>query len=679
MASAIDRPKFNNNDPMDSLVKLSHFYGSDPNIVLAGGGNTSVKIGDKLFVKGSGHDLATIPADGFVEMDHPKLMKILEHKPPKDFSQREDKFKILTMNCRVHPELSQRPSVECLLHALVSGTFVVHSHATLVNMLSCCTNGEKIVNELFGDDVLWIPYAPGWLLASFMHKGLVDYTKRTSRKVPDGIIMEKHGLTVSGDTPDEICKKTERIIKTISKHIKKIDPSVSFGKVAPVPASRAEQLIDTIAPILRAGIADSETLGVVTFDDSPLAQSLACGSDGKKVALGGALIPDQVVNCKSVPMWFDPGELDGEELIKPLREVVEKYRANHGFAPLVIIIRGLGIFTSGADYAVAETTRDVYRDAIEVMSRAIKLGGVNYLTREESSDLENWELENYRRQVAANAQLGRANGKVTIVTGAAQGFGLEIAQHFAAEGACVVLTDINAKGVTEAAADIVKNTKTGQAVGVAMDVTNPESVKSALHQVVRMYGGFDLLVSNAGVLKAESVKTQPEKDFDFVTQVNYKGYFVCTQTASRVLTLQHKVRETYRSDIIQINSKSGLVGSNRNAAYAGSKFGGIGLTQSFALELIEDGIKVNSVCPGNFFDGPLWSDPESGLFVQYLRAGKIPGAKTIEDVRRGYEAKVPMGRGCTTQDVMRAIFYLMEQQYETGQALPVTGGQVMLS
>jgi len=174
MVSSIDWPKFNSNDPMDSLVKLSHFYGSDPSIVLAGGGNTSVKFDGKMFVKGSGHSLATIPAKGFVEMDHSQLMKILELEPPKDFSEREAKFKTLTMECRTHPELAQRPSVECLLHALVPGTFVVHSHATLANMLSCCTNGEKIAAELLGDDVLWIPYAPGWMLASLMHNGLTE-------------------------------------------------------------------------------------------------------------------------------------------------------------------------------------------------------------------------------------------------------------------------------------------------------------------------------------------------------------------------------------------------------------------------------------------------------------------------------------------------------------------------
>jgi NAD(P)-dependent dehydrogenase (short-subunit alcohol dehydrogenase family) len=145
------------------------------------------------------------------------------------------------------------------------------------------------------------------------------------------------------------------------------------------------------------------------------------------------------------------------------------------------------------------------------------------------------------------------------------------------------------------------------------------------------------------------------------------------------MKLQRRFRTDRTADIIQINSKSGLEGSNKNFAYAGGKFGGIGLTQSFALELVGDGIKVNAVCPGNFFEGPLWADPDKGLFVQYLRAGKVPGARTLEDVRRFYESRVPMGRGCRVEDVLKAILYLVDQEYETGQALPVTGGQVMLA
>ena len=274
---------------------------------------------------------------------------------------------------------------------------------------------------------------------------------------------------------------------------------------------------------------------------------------------------------------------------------------------------------------------------------------------------------------------GRFSGKVAVVTGAAQGFGLEIARDLIGQGGYVCLADINADGAKTAAESINWSHSANRTLGLPVDVTNGESVAEMIHQTVCAYGGFDLVVSNAGVLKAGSVKTQSETDFDFVTTVNYKGYFMCVQNAAPVLAVQHMANPEYSSDIIQINSKSGLIGSNRNGAYAGSKFGGIGLTQSFALELIDDGIKVNAVCPGNFFDGPLWSDPQTGLFAQYLQTGKVPGAKTLEDVRKSYENQGPMKRGCTTEDVMKAVYYIIDQQYETGQAVPVTGGQTMLS
>ena len=274
---------------------------------------------------------------------------------------------------------------------------------------------------------------------------------------------------------------------------------------------------------------------------------------------------------------------------------------------------------------------------------------------------------------------GRAAGKVAVVTGAAQGFGFEIAADLAAQGAWVALADINVDGVNAAAAKINAACGREAAIGVAVNVADIDSLHAALNQVVTAFGGVDLFVANAGVLRAGSVKDLSVKDLDFVTNVNYKGYFLSVQAVAPIMALQHQALPEAWFDIVQINSKSGLVGSNKNGAYAGSKFGGIGLTQSFAMELVEDGIKVNSICPGNFYDGPLWSDPQKGLFKQYLDSGKVPGAKSFADVKAFYEAKVPMRRGCTTPDVMKAIYYLMEQAYETGQAIPVTGGQVMLA
>jgi sorbitol-6-phosphate 2-dehydrogenase len=274
---------------------------------------------------------------------------------------------------------------------------------------------------------------------------------------------------------------------------------------------------------------------------------------------------------------------------------------------------------------------------------------------------------------------GRLAGKLAIVTGGAQGFGYEIASAMAAQGARVALADINLEGAQASAEKLNVQIGAERAVAIKINVADSASVAEAFDAVLAAWGGLDVLVANAGVLRAGSLAGLAESDFDFVTKVNYKGYYLSVRAAAPIMARQHRAMPEYLGDIIQINSKSGLEGSKKNFAYAGGKFGGIGLTQSFALELVEDGIKVNSICPGNFFDGPLWSDPKNGLFVQYLSTNKVPGAKTIADVKKFYEAKVPMGRGCEGPDVMKAIYYLIEQQYETGQAVPVTGGQVMLN
>jgi len=274
---------------------------------------------------------------------------------------------------------------------------------------------------------------------------------------------------------------------------------------------------------------------------------------------------------------------------------------------------------------------------------------------------------------------GRLAGKVAMITGAAQGFGRGIAEGLVREGACALVSDIQEEAGQACARELAQIGGEGSAEFCRVDVTDRSSVEDGVRRAVCAFGGIDLFVANAGVLKAGDLEGMDERAFDFVTNVNYKGYFLCAKAVAPAMKLQHKFHPQHFMDIVQINSKSGLVGSERNFAYAGSKFGTIGLTQSFALELLPWNIKVNSVCPGNYFDGPLWSDPENGLFAQYFRVGKVKGAKTVEDVRRYYEGKVPMNRGCTPQDVVTGILYLHEQTYETGQALAVTGGQIMLS
>lgn len=272
----------------------------------------------------------------------------------------------------------------------------------------------------------------------------------------------------------------------------------------------------------------------------------------------------------------------------------------------------------------------------------------------------------------------RLAGRISLVTGGAQGFGEGIARELATGGATLVIADLNLALAETVAASLNEKHGAGTAIALAVDVGSEESVQNLILQTVLRFGGLDLLVSNAGVLRAGGLEEMTLQAFEFVTRINYTAFFLVTKYGARPMKIQARFDPNYTSDIVQINSKSGLEGSNKNFAYAGGKFGGIGLVQSFAKELVEHRIKVNAICPGNYYEGPLWSDPEKGLFVQYLKAGKVPGAKTVQDVYDFYVAKVPMRRGCSPADVTKAIQYCVEQHYETGQAIPVTGGQNML-
>ena len=290
-----------------------------------------------------------------------------------------------------------------------------------------------------------------------------------------------------------------------------------------------------------------------------------------------------------------------------------------------------------------------------------------------SIDMTKWQeiaKENVHNRPAGQ---GRLAGKIIIVTGAAQGFGKGIAEELYAEGATIVIADMNQPLAETVAAEMGE-----RACAIPVNVSDEESVANLVAQTVEKFGGLDIMLANAGVVRSGPLASFEKKDMEFVTAINYTGLFLCAKYAALIMEAQHEADPEAFYDIISIASKSGLEGSNKNFAYAGSKFGGIGLVQSWALELCAYNIKVNAVCPGNFLDGPLWSDPVRGLFVQYLQAGKVPGAKTVEDVRRFYESKVPMNRGCLPVDVARAVMYCVEQKYETGQAIPVTGGQVML-
>jgi NAD(P)-dependent dehydrogenase (short-subunit alcohol dehydrogenase family)/rhamnose utilization protein RhaD (predicted bifunctional aldolase and dehydrogenase) len=651
---------------LQELIEISNYYGRSKECVIGGGGNTSYKDEKILYVKASGAELASISKNGFVKLDRFKLEKITVKKYPPEESLRDKLLNEDLLKCCIDNELHLRPSVESPLHHLINYKFVVHTHPTWINALLCSKNAAEFINKNFPSDVLFIPYKnPGYVL----FKTLLDDIKNYRQKYlydPKIILVQNHGAFISANTTEEIIKLYDVLLGIVKNEIK-----VSFN-LEELPVNHK---LTRVIPALRM-LLSQDSVKLVKLKYNPLIEHFIQNEKTVK-SISFPFTPDNIVYCRTHPLYIESMG-SPEEIITEFIHKLREFRSEYDYSPKIVLIKEIGMLAIDDNIRMVETISDVFEDLMKISYLSDSFGGPHFMTDSQISYIESWESEKYREGLSRGSEKGRLVNKVAIITGAAQGFGSGIAQGMILEGANVVIADLNEAKAAEFAKELNKIAKRNKATFLKTDVSNSDSVESLIRFTVKEFGGFDILISNAGILHAGSLEEMKPETFELVTKVNYTGYFLCVKFASVVLKIQGKYRKEYFSDIIQINSKSGLRGSKMNFAYAGSKFGGIGLTQSFALELMEFRIKVNSICPGNFYDGPLWSDPEKGLFVQYLGTGKVPGAKTIKDVRKFYESQVPAKRGCTVQDVMRAVYYVIEQEYETGQAIPVTGGQVML-
>lgn len=647
---------------IEDLIAISRKFGQDSRFVIAGGGNTSYKDENRLWVKASGHALATITEDGFAVLDRALLNEMGEKAYNEDTAIREEQVKNdLAVACVTK---DRRPSVETSLHNCMGFAFVVHLHPTLVNGLMCSANAEAVCGEIF-PEALYIEYTdPGYTLFKKVYDRINAY-KAANGKEPQVIFLQNHGIFVGGDTTAEI----EGIYSEILGKLE--------AKVAALPegGSEVSPTVTDVIPAIRQMLSRSgRGLKTLKVTKNALVDYFL---DGSREKIAAPFTPDIIVYCKSAYIFID-AESD-EEILKQAEEKIEAFAAEKGYTPKVLLIKGIGLVAVGDNFKNAQIITDVFTDAMKVAFYAQSFGGEHPMEKAWIDFIDNWEVENYRRKVAAGSSKGRVEGKTIIVTGAAQGFGEGIARELMAQGANIVVADLNEATGEKTAANFNEMAGSNKAIFVKTNVADMTSLQNLMRQTILNFGALDAFVSNAGVVRAGGLDVMTPENFEFVTKINYEAYFFCAKAASHIMKIETRHDPDYFADIIQVNSKSGLRGSKANFAYAGGKFGGIGLTQSFALELAPDRVKVNSICPGNYYDGPLWSNPENGLFIQYLNAGKVPGAKTVQDVKDYYLAQVPMRKGCNPVDVCKAILYAIDQTGETGQAIPVTGGQVMLA
>ncbi|MDR0686989.1 MAG: SDR family NAD(P)-dependent oxidoreductase [Dysgonamonadaceae bacterium] len=648
---------------IEQLIAISRYYGADKRYVIAGGGNTSYKNDEKLWIKASGSELSSITEDGFAVLCRYRLNLMSEKSYSADPVEREEQIKNDLADATLTK--GKRPSVETSMHNAIRYAFVVHLHPTAVNALMCSQDVEEELERLFGERALYIPYTdPGYVLFRKVDGEITSYRTRYGEE-PKVIWLQNHGIFVAADTVEEIRAIYGSIIEKLDSRTGQIPDGV-------IPDT---EKISEIIPAIRM-LLSSDSLKTLKVRNNALVRHFSEDPRNQR-CIETPFTPDAIVYCSSCYLFINE---EGPEIIETAKRLIIEYGNRHGHMPKILMIKGIGLIAAGDNAVQANTVLDVFEDAMKIAYLSRFFGGCHPMTRAQIDFIDNWEVENYRRKVAMGTNSGRAEGKTIIITGAAQGIGEGVARNLSLHGANIVIADLNETAGRTIVESLNRTAGGNRAIFVGTDVSDISSIENLVNETVGNFGAIDCLICNAGVLRAGNLEDMTPEAFEFVTRINYSAYFYCLKVVTPVMKLQTKHSTSdYYADVIQVNSKSGIRGSRANFAYSGSKFGGIGLTQSFALELAPFGIKVNSICPGNFYEGPLWSNPENGLFVQYLRAGKVPGAKTVEDVKDFYLSQVPMGKGCSPGDITKAVLYLMEQNCETGQALPITGGQVMLS
>ena len=663
------------------LVQRSNRLGGDPRVTNYGGGNTSAKGADTdpatgeqvelLWVKGSGGDLGTLTENGLAVL---RLDRVRALENVYRGVDHEDEM-VAAFDYCLHGKGGAAPSIDTAMHALVDAAHVDHLHPDAGIAIATAADGEELTSRIYGDRVVWVPWRrPGFQL------GLDIAAIKRQNPQAIGCILGGHGITAWAETSDEVEQRSLEIIATAEQFINANGRSHPFGEaraeVAPLAEAARRAKAAALAPAIR-GLASYDRPVVGHFTDSDVVLEFLAGAESPRLAALGTSCPDHFLRTKVRPLLLDlPAGAGIEESIARLGELHEEYRAEYtayyeryatadspamrGADPAIVLVPGVGMFSFGKDKQTARVAGEFYVNAINVMRGAEAISSYAPIDESEKFRIEYWALEEAKLQRMPKPKSHAT--RIALVTGAASGIGKAIATRLAADGACVIIADLDLAKSQEAAAELGS---ADVAVGLAVDVTSAEAIDALVQEAVLAFGGVDLVVNNAGVSLSKPLLETTERDWDFQHNIMAKGSFLVSKATARVL-----IDQGLGGDIVYIASKNSVFAGPNNIAYSATKADQAHQVRLLAVELGEHGIRVNGINPDGVVRG-------SGIFASGWGANR---AKTygIEEDKLGefYAQRTILKREVLPENVANAVSVLTgpDLSHTTGMHIPVDAG-----
>jgi rhamnulose-1-phosphate aldolase/alcohol dehydrogenase len=669
------------NDAVNDLITRSNRLGSDPRNTNYAGGNTSAKGADRdpvtgtdvelMWVKGSGGDLGTLTSAGLAVLRLDRLRALVDVYPGVE---REDEM-VAAFDYCLHGKGGAAPSIDTAMHGLVDAAHVDHLHPDSGIALACAADGEKLTAECFGDEVVWVPWRrPGFQL------GLDIAAIKAANPQAIGCILGGHGITAWGATSEECEANSLRIIRTAEEFLTKRGRPEPFGPVLAgfeaLPETERRARAAAIAPYLRA-IASSDRSQVGHFNDSDVVLDFLARTEHSRLAALGTSCPDHFLRTKIRPLVLDlPASAPLEDVAARLKEQHAEYRAEYaayyqrhatpdspgmrGADPAIVLIPGVGMFSYGANKQTARVAGEFYVNAINVMRGAESVSSYSPIEESEKFRIEYWALEEAKlqRMPAPKALATR----IALVTGAGSGIGKAIAHRLAAEGACVVIADLNGDAAAAVAEELGGP---DVAVPVTVDVTSEVQIKAAFDAAALAFGGVDLVVNNAGISISKPLLETTTRDWDLQHDIMARGSFLVSREAARVM-----ITQALGGDIVYIASKNSVFAGPNNIAYSATKADQAHQVRLLAAELGEHRIRVNGVNPDGVVRG-------SGIFAGGWGAQRA-ATYGIEEEKLGefYAQRTILKREVLPEHVANAVFALTggDLTHTTGLHIPVDAG-----